>query len=99
MTLVIAGPDKVIQEGRELIQIYQSAQDEDPEAINSSCVQLKKVPPSIGRVYPAWVRVCQDRVIIKKFGIGDIAGFLIYPEDVEPGGIKLFDGIYWTDAW
>lgn len=98
-SLLFAGPEQVVEEGRELLNTYQSSDDLDCDVAIPPCGQTTDYPPAIRRLNPVYVRVTRDYVLIKKFGFGDIAGFLIYPSGVTPGGMRLIDGLYWIDSW
>ncbi len=99
IALYLAGPEQVVAEGRELIRNAQLAEAGNCEIAYPGCGQIMEHPPAITRVHPVYVRVTDEYVLIKKFGIGDVAGFKIYPEGINPPGIRLRDGLYWIDAW
>ncbi len=98
-SLVLAGPQQVVEEGRHLIAIYESPEGINCELTYPPCNQTTDYPPAIRRLNPVYVRVTSEYVLIKKFGLGDTAGFMIYPSGTNPKGIKLIDGLYWIDAW
>lgn len=96
--IYLAGSEQVVEEGRLLLQNYQRLENVNCDYAFPPCGQTTEYTPAIERVYPIYIRVTDDYVLIKKFGFGDFAGFLIYPDGVDPPGIKLRDGLYWIDA-
>jgi len=87
--LYIAGPAQVIAESRELVE----------NCADSRCGLVEGFPPAIGRVHPLVVYASDEFVTIKKYGLGDFAGFIVYPENKgeERYGIRLYDTLYWAD--
>lgn len=56
--------------------------------------------PAIRRLHPVRVNVTEHGVYIKKFGISDFAGFIVTAEGAQANdGVKIINGLYWTDAW
>lgn len=99
VSLVFAGPQQVVEEGRYLLADYEASKDVNCDYAFPPCGQTTDYPPAIRRLNPVYIRVTSEYVLIKKFGIGDVAGFIVYPSGTNPEGIKLIDGLYWTDAW
>lgn len=89
VALCIAGPAQVITESRELME----------NCADSPCGLVEDFPTAIGRVHPGVVYATDELVTIKKYGLGDFAGFVVYPEDQSEKryGIRLYDTLYWVD--
>jgi hypothetical protein len=98
-TLLVVGPQEVVSQSRILMESYEQDQNSDCSREYPPLAILNSYPQALQRLNPAWVRVNCDYVVVKKFGIGDVAGFVVVREGVTPVGIRLFEGIYWIDAW
>lgn len=99
ITLIFAGPQQVVEEGRNLITNYETPKNINCDYTFPVCGQTTEYPPAIQRLNPVYITVTSEYVLIKKFGLGDVAGFMIFPSGTNPDGIKLIDGLYWIDSW
>lgn len=101
--LNVAGSEQVVQEGRQLMETWKPDLEKqrlhEPNDPLPPSIQIKPqdIPPAIARLHPGWVLVTEDKVAIKKYGLGDFAGFYIFPSNQTSRGIKLRDGLYWVD--
>jgi hypothetical protein len=101
MRAKIIGADKIVQEGRALLAIDRVWTDRD-----SLWEEVEDAPSALRRLHGS-VRVCRDReseeivilsVVVKMYGLGDFAGFRILPEGQKSHGLRVADGLYWSDT-
>ncbi len=98
LAISLADPDQVIVEGRMLALECQQQQE------SQSCLELAMDYPAIGNVHPQDIVILEDNVLllVKLHGFGDIAGFLVYPEDMDSseqsGDIRIRNGLFWYES-
>lgn len=86
-----ADPSLVVKEGKQLISEYQPLED-------LPFNKIKNIPPAIKQLDPIWIRAYKDKVLIKKYGLGDFSGFIIaYDPSIEIEGVKLKEDLYWFE--
>lgn len=90
IALYIAGPEQIVIESRELINCSNSR----------NYIYDEKYPPAIERLHPQDILISHSSHLeIRKFGLGDFAGFIVFCDDDvkvnESSGIKIIDGLYW----
>ncbi len=101
-SLKIAGEKQILAEAKILMELHkkQLEKNKDKDAPLESYVEVppNELPKAMKKLSPLWVRVYKKEVIVKKFGLGDVSGFLITADDKNAGGLyKISKGIYWVD--
>ena len=98
MCAKVIGTDKIVQEGRAILASDRVWADRD--------IYWEKVenpPPALSSLQGA-VRVYRDTKVViscvevKMYGFGDFAGFTIVPEGQKAHGLRVAEGLYWSDA-
>jgi hypothetical protein len=101
MRAKVIGTDKIVQEGRAILAIDRGWADKD-----IPWEEVEDAPPAL-RSLRGSVRVCRDResddkaassVVVKMYGLGDFAGFRIVPDGQKCRGLRVADGLYWSDT-
>ena len=101
MRAKVIGTDKIVKEGRAILASDRLWADR-----HISWEEVEDAPPALRNLHGS-VRVCRDReskkivlscVIVKMYGLGDFAGFTIVPEGQKSHGLRVADGLYWSDA-
>ncbi len=88
-----AGTAQIVTEARKLIEDCRKANLPSGEVRH-----IEAFPPALKALRPCWIWASRDRVLIKKFGLGDFAGFVIVPSGASCSGTQLSEGLYWQDA-
>jgi|GEM_PF-3195027 len=102
-SLKFSGEKQVLADAKNLIELHkkqlEAKKDEAAPLEPYIEVPINELPAAIKKLSPLWVRVYEKEVIVKKFGFGDVFGFLITPEDKNPEGLyRISKGIYWIDG-
>lgn len=97
----VVGTESLVREGRTILATHP--------ALAEGSRQWEKVSPALPALSSlhGLVRVVRapepmgnrlSRVVVKMYGFGDFAGFTIVPEGQESEGLRIADGLYWSDA-
>lgn len=101
MRAKVIGTEKLVQEGRAILASDRVWTDRD-----ISWEYVENPPPALRSLHGS-VRVCRDGeskeivlscVVVKMFGLGDFAGFRIVPVGQNAHGLRVAEGLYWSDA-
>lgn len=101
MRAKVIGTEKLVQEGRAILASDRVWADRD-----IYWEYVENPPPALCSLHGS-VRVCRDRdsdkivlscIVVKMYGLGDFAGFTIVPEGQKSHGLRVADGLYWSDA-
>lgn len=96
----VVGTDNLVQEGRTILATHPAWSDNLrlSEEVGTTPPTLRRLHGSV-RVFrdPESTDVVLSHIVVKMYGLGDFAGFTIVPAGQESDGLRIVDGLYWSD--
>lgn len=94
-SLRYAGPDELLADAHRLVAARLAAA---PNKDRFDRIEAGNLPASLQRAGALYALVGDDRVLLKKMGLGDFAGFILWERGAPAYGRPLAPRITWTTA-